>query len=201
MKRTWYCSFQVSGPWETMQTLGCAMSFAHHCTQVSMPSHFQLMQWSRYAYNFIFTCWCVFDSCVFQVSLFLLKIYPTIENVRLSLEGYKAGGSLPYSRSTAIKQKYLDDYLQYAESVGCNYLLNFSYLIKSVESRWNRPHKGFTTHQNICKILKRFHKALLVSFDKVSIGSKYKRGSKLLGKIILLKFESIESGVGCFWKE
>lgn len=34
-------------------------------------------------------------------------IYPTVENVRLSLEGYPAGVSLPYSYKVEQKQKYL----------------------------------------------------------------------------------------------
>lgn len=42
----------------------------------------------------------------------LLKlIYPTIQNVRDSLEGYSAGGSLPYSVQLAMKQRYLKEHL------------------------------------------------------------------------------------------
>ncbi|KAK6481351.1 tyrosyl-DNA phosphodiesterase 1-like [Huso huso] len=37
-------------------------------------------------------------------------IYPTVENVRTSLEGYPAGGSLPYSIQTAQKQLWLHSY-------------------------------------------------------------------------------------------
>ncbi|XP_074091624.1 tyrosyl-DNA phosphodiesterase 1 isoform X2 [Macrotis lagotis] len=37
-------------------------------------------------------------------------IYPTVENVRKSLEGYPAGGSLPYSSQTAEKQLWLHSY-------------------------------------------------------------------------------------------
>ncbi|XP_072478922.1 tyrosyl-DNA phosphodiesterase 1 isoform X3 [Notamacropus eugenii] len=37
-------------------------------------------------------------------------IYPTVENVRNSLEGYPAGGSLPYSLQTAEKQLWLHSY-------------------------------------------------------------------------------------------
>ncbi|KAM9071122.1 tyrosyl-DNA phosphodiesterase 1 [Sarcophilus harrisii] len=37
-------------------------------------------------------------------------IYPTVENVRNSLEGYPAGGSLPYSLQTAEKQVWLHSY-------------------------------------------------------------------------------------------
>lgn len=37
-------------------------------------------------------------------------IYPSVENVRTSLEGYPAGGSLPYSIQTAEKQNWLHAY-------------------------------------------------------------------------------------------
>ncbi|XP_036118694.1 tyrosyl-DNA phosphodiesterase 1 isoform X3 [Molossus molossus] len=37
-------------------------------------------------------------------------IYPSVENVRTSLEGYPAGGSLPYSIQTAEKQNWLHSY-------------------------------------------------------------------------------------------
>ncbi|CAH3145231.1 unnamed protein product [Pocillopora meandrina] len=31
-------------------------------------------------------------------------VFPTVDNVRCSLEGYPAGGSIPYSSKTALKQ-------------------------------------------------------------------------------------------------
>ncbi|XP_023575469.1 tyrosyl-DNA phosphodiesterase 1 isoform X2 [Octodon degus] len=37
-------------------------------------------------------------------------VYPSVENVRTSLEGYPAGGSLPYSIQTAEKQNWLHSY-------------------------------------------------------------------------------------------
>uniref|UniRef100_A0A671LCI3 Tyrosyl-DNA phosphodiesterase 1 n=1 Tax=Sinocyclocheilus anshuiensis TaxID=1608454 RepID=A0A671LCI3_9TELE len=37
-------------------------------------------------------------------------VYPSVENVRTSLEGYPAGGSLPYSIQTAQKQLWLHSY-------------------------------------------------------------------------------------------
>ena len=42
----------------------------------------------------------------------ILQIYPSKENVRLSLEGYAAGGSLPYSIGVAKRQPYLHEYFQ-----------------------------------------------------------------------------------------
>ncbi|NXK45574.1 TYDP1 phosphodiesterase, partial [Chauna torquata] len=39
-------------------------------------------------------------------------VYPTVNNVRQSLEGYPAGGSLPYSIQTAQKQLWLHSYFQ-----------------------------------------------------------------------------------------
>ncbi|CAF0751248.1 unnamed protein product [Rotaria sordida] len=41
----------------------------------------------------------------------LKLIYPTVENVRTSFEGYIAGGSLPYNMQTAMKQTWLINYL------------------------------------------------------------------------------------------
>ncbi|CAN7937912.1 unnamed protein product [Ixodes hexagonus] len=38
-------------------------------------------------------------------------IFPSVDDVRCSLEGYPAGASLPYSISTANKQRWLDSYL------------------------------------------------------------------------------------------
>ncbi|XP_067223305.1 tyrosyl-DNA phosphodiesterase 1 [Chanodichthys erythropterus] len=40
----------------------------------------------------------------------MLLVYPSVENVRTSLEGYPAGGSLPYSIQTAQKQIWLHTY-------------------------------------------------------------------------------------------
>ena len=50
---------------------------------------------------------------VSDVVKWLNKIYPTVENVRTSYEGYSAGGSLPYSKNTAAKQTYLKNFLLY----------------------------------------------------------------------------------------
>ncbi|CAF0978363.1 unnamed protein product [Adineta steineri] len=41
----------------------------------------------------------------------LKLIYPTVDNVRTSLEGYMAGGSLPYNMQNAMKQGWLVNYL------------------------------------------------------------------------------------------
>ncbi|VBB27209.1 unnamed protein product [Acanthocheilonema viteae] len=38
-------------------------------------------------------------------------IYPCVEDVRTSIEGYEAGGSLPYSNSVAAKQPYLVNFM------------------------------------------------------------------------------------------
>ncbi|KAL7872871.1 hypothetical protein AOLI_G00119420 [Acnodon oligacanthus] len=40
----------------------------------------------------------------------VLLVYPSVDNVRTSLEGYPAGGSLPYSIQTAQKQLWLHSY-------------------------------------------------------------------------------------------
>ncbi|XP_064482492.1 tyrosyl-DNA phosphodiesterase 1-like [Ornithodoros turicata] len=41
----------------------------------------------------------------------LKLVFPTVDNVRCSLEGYPAGASLPYSISTARKQPWLEKFL------------------------------------------------------------------------------------------
>ncbi|XP_065882346.1 tyrosyl-DNA phosphodiesterase 1-like [Dysidea avara] len=38
-------------------------------------------------------------------------VFPTVENVKNSLEGYMAGGSIPYSSQNAQKQSYLTNYM------------------------------------------------------------------------------------------
>ncbi|KAL4656298.1 tyrosyl-DNA phosphodiesterase 1 isoform X1 [Arapaima gigas] len=43
-----------------------------------------------------------------EISMYL--VYPSVENVRTSLEGYPAGGSLPYSIQTAQRQLWLHSY-------------------------------------------------------------------------------------------
>lgn len=49
----------------------------------------------------------------------LRLIFPTVDDVRNSLEGYPAGGSLPYSSSTAAKQPYLTNFLCSWKSRSC----------------------------------------------------------------------------------
>ncbi|KHN78423.1 putative tyrosyl-DNA phosphodiesterase [Toxocara canis] len=41
----------------------------------------------------------------------LRLIYPCVEDVRNSVEGYMAGGALPYQKSTAAKQPYLESFM------------------------------------------------------------------------------------------
>ncbi|CAG0884760.1 unnamed protein product [Cyprideis torosa] len=41
----------------------------------------------------------------------LQLIYPTVEDVRLSLDGYISGGSLPYTNKVHMRQPWLTDYL------------------------------------------------------------------------------------------
>lgn len=48
----------------------------------------------------------------------LKLIYPTVDNVRVSLEGYPAGTCLPYSTQTASKQSYLINFLHHWRSEG-----------------------------------------------------------------------------------
>ncbi|XP_055957198.1 tyrosyl-DNA phosphodiesterase 1 isoform X1 [Patella vulgata] len=48
----------------------------------------------------------------------LQLIFPSVDNVRISLEGYGAGGSIPYSIHTAQKQKYIHQYFRQWKSEG-----------------------------------------------------------------------------------
>ncbi|XP_045183449.2 tyrosyl-DNA phosphodiesterase 1-like [Mercenaria mercenaria] len=48
----------------------------------------------------------------------LQLIFPSRHNVRLSLEGYPAGGSIPYSANTAKKQQFLHDFFHVWKSEG-----------------------------------------------------------------------------------
>lgn len=47
------------------------------------------------------------------INLYLFQIYPSVDDVRLSLEGYPAGTSLPYNKETAARQPYFNTFLQY----------------------------------------------------------------------------------------
>nr|XP_058956702.1 tyrosyl-DNA phosphodiesterase 1-like [Pocillopora verrucosa] len=46
-------------------------------------------------------------------------VFPTVDNVRHSLEGYPAGGSIPYSSKTALKQPYLSSFFCSWKSHSC----------------------------------------------------------------------------------
>ncbi|KAL4238825.1 tyrosyl-DNA phosphodiesterase 1 [Mactra antiquata] len=48
----------------------------------------------------------------------LMLIFPSRHNVRLSLEGYPAGGSIPYTAKTAQKQLFLNDFFHLWKSEG-----------------------------------------------------------------------------------
>uniref|UniRef100_UPI00398F3E44 tyrosyl-DNA phosphodiesterase 1 isoform X2 n=1 Tax=Pristiophorus japonicus TaxID=55135 RepID=UPI00398F3E44 len=47
----------------------------------------------------------------------LRLVYPTVDNVRTSLEGYPAGGSLPYAIVTAQKQPWLPSFFRWSAEV------------------------------------------------------------------------------------
>lgn len=67
------------------------------------PSH-----WCKTAFE-VGKCISLIQS--FKNLFWAFQIFPTVENVRTSLEGYSAGGSLPYSIENATKQKYLKQFL------------------------------------------------------------------------------------------
>ncbi|XP_038629410.1 tyrosyl-DNA phosphodiesterase 1 isoform X3 [Scyliorhinus canicula] len=50
------------------------------------------------------------QRCLSSQQVPLHLVYPTVENVRTSLEGYPAGGSLPYAIVTAQKQPWLPSF-------------------------------------------------------------------------------------------
>ena len=56
------------------------------------------------------SAWNGLNHCPYKH--FLMQVFPDRETVRLSLEGYPAGQSIPYSCKTALKQKWLHDYFQ-----------------------------------------------------------------------------------------
>ena len=41
----------------------------------------------------------------------LTLVFPSVENIRCCLEGYRGGGSVPYSRAVAHKQPWLNSFL------------------------------------------------------------------------------------------
>uniref|UniRef100_A0A7N8YI96 Tyrosyl-DNA phosphodiesterase 1 n=1 Tax=Mastacembelus armatus TaxID=205130 RepID=A0A7N8YI96_9TELE len=53
-------------------------------------------------------------------------LYPSVEDVRTSLEGYPAGGSLPYSIQTAQKQLWLHSYFHSTKTSLCDFSANLS---------------------------------------------------------------------------
>ncbi|OWF40656.1 tyrosyl-DNA phosphodiesterase 1-like isoform X2 [Mizuhopecten yessoensis] len=57
-------------------------------------------------------------SCVPLMTIPLQLIFPTKDDVRTSLEGYPAGGSIPYSIHVARKQPYLHTFLHQWRSEG-----------------------------------------------------------------------------------
>jgi len=46
-------------------------------------------------------------------------VFPSVDDVRCSLEGYPAGGSIPYQKATADKQPWLADFMHRWESPHC----------------------------------------------------------------------------------
>ena len=46
-------------------------------------------------------------------------VFPSVDDVRCSLEGYPAGGSIPYTKATADKQPWLADFMHRWESPHC----------------------------------------------------------------------------------
>lgn len=47
------------------------------------------------------------------------QVFPAMEDVRHSLEGYAAGGSIPYAEATDAKQLWLRSFMQYEYAVVC----------------------------------------------------------------------------------
>uniref|UniRef100_T1KMU2 Aprataxin and PNK-like factor PBZ domain-containing protein n=1 Tax=Tetranychus urticae TaxID=32264 RepID=T1KMU2_TETUR len=96
----------------------------------------------------------------------LKLVFPCVEDVRNSLEGYKAGGSLPYSDSTHQKQLYLTKFLH----------------------RWKSDKKGRTrasphikSYFRVSPDMKQIHYAVLTSanLSKAAWGGLEKQSSQL----------------------
>ena len=64
-------------------------------------------------YDYISFCFKKSNSFTVLFVVGFIKIFPTKDDVRQSLEGYPAGASLPYSIHVAKKQTYLHSYFQY----------------------------------------------------------------------------------------
>lgn len=93
-------------------------------------------------------------------------IYPTVENVRFSLEGYMAGTSLPYNRAVAARQPYFPKFCYQWKS--------------SVFNRTNAmPHiKTYCRLSNDCKEISWFC-LTSANLSKAAWGQLQKNGSQL----------------------
>lgn len=96
----------------------------------------------------------------------LKLVFPCVDDVRNSLEGYRAGGSLPYSDSTHQKQLYLTKFLH----------------------RWKSDNKGRTrasphikSYFRVSPDMKQIHYGVLTSanLSKAAWGSLEKQSSQL----------------------
>ncbi|CAH3145245.1 unnamed protein product [Pocillopora meandrina] len=80
-------------------------------------------------------------------------VFPTVDNVRHSLEGYPAGGSIPYSSKTALKQPYLPSFFCSWKSHSCG-RSHASPHIKTytrVSPDWSRMSWFLVTSANLSK--------------------------------------------------
>ncbi|XP_053111625.1 tyrosyl-DNA phosphodiesterase 1 isoform X2 [Hemicordylus capensis] len=80
-------------------------------------------------------------------------VYPTVDNVRQSLEGYPAGGSLPYSIQTAQKQLWLHTYFHKwsAETSGRSHAMPHIKTYMRVSSDFQRIAWFLVTSANLSK--------------------------------------------------
>jgi hypothetical protein len=110
----WSLNFPALVHWVPTKTTGFVKSFSLLYPQWIIHRWFitrlRNLNSLVFIWLYYFSYWC-------GKMIWLNKIYPTVENVRTSYEGYSAGGSLPYSKNTAAKQTYLKNFLLYVFSV------------------------------------------------------------------------------------
>lgn len=97
----------------------------------------------------------------------LQLVFPSVDNVRTSLEGYVAGGSLPYSINTAHRQPWLNTFLHQWKSDSCG-------------RSWASPH--IKTYTRVSPDASRLAWFLVTSanLSKAAWGSLEKNASQLM---------------------
>ena len=103
----------------------------------------------------------------------MFQVFPSKDNVRTSLEGYPAGGSVPYSINVAKKQTYLHTVFQYFEYAvsrcTCTCLFGISNVVtlQSVAVAGARSNVCLSSHQDLLPRVARLDQTRLVLAHQV----------------------------------